>query len=216
MYDRKIEFATLSGLVLTDVRGAKDGSDEVIFAVSDGREFVLMHDQDCCENVSLADVCGDVADLLGTPIVLAEEATSDQWPEDREPPGYVDSFTWTFCKLATNKGTVTFRWLGESNGYYSESVSLYNMSADKGATVSATELEAKRWQAAIDAVNGKNELLVSLLHQDGVTTVTLRVGRVTEESLETWQSIGGGHHGAQIAISCKTSEWVEMLAQGVG
>jgi len=28
--------------------------------------------------------------------------------------------------------------------------------------------------------------------------------------------IGGGHHGARIAIGCKTSEWVEMLAQGVG
>ena len=82
--------------------------------------------------------------------------------------------------------------------------------------MSATELEAKRWPAAIDAVNGKNELLVSLLHQDGVTTVTLRVGRGTEESLETWQSIGGGYHGAQIAIGCKTSEWQEMLAQGVG
>lgn len=82
--------------------------------------------------------------------------------------------------------------------------------------MSALELEAKRWRAAVDAVNGKNELLVSLLHQDGVTTVTLRVGRLTEQSLEMWQSIGGGYHGAQIAIGCKTSEWQEMLAQGVG
>ena len=82
--------------------------------------------------------------------------------------------------------------------------------------MSATELEAKRWQAAVDAAWGRNELMVSLLHQDGVTTVTLRVGRVTDESLETWQSIGGGHHGAQIAMGCKTAEWQEMLAQGVG
>lgn len=65
-----------------------------------------------------------MADLIGNPILLAEEVThEDKTPQGVEEPEWSDeSFTWTFYKLSTIKGSVTFRWYGSSNGYYSEEV----------------------------------------------------------------------------------------------
>jgi len=71
------------------------------------------------------DIVGDLNDLIGRPLLMAEEVTNAQ---DFNPPGvdipeYQDSFTWTFYKLATINGSVTLSWYGASNGYYNESVS---------------------------------------------------------------------------------------------
>jgi hypothetical protein len=99
-------------------------SDEIVFHTEAGEIWRMNHCQDCCESVTVEDICGDLEDLLNTPIVQAFEKTNS----DENPPGvtleYQDSFTWTFYTLATIKGTVTIRWYGESNGYYSEEVSV--------------------------------------------------------------------------------------------
>lgn len=93
-------------------------NDKVTMYCEDGRIYTMMHHQDCCETVILEDVCGDLDDLVDTPLVVAEFTTNKD-----EDPDY-ESATWTFYKFATIKGYVTLRWHGSSNGYYSESVDL--------------------------------------------------------------------------------------------
>ncbi len=94
------------------------GSEQMDFCAQDGRRFRFVYYPDCCASCSVQDVIGDLDDLLGSPIVLAEEVSS----ADEPAPENADSYTWTFYRFGTAKGTVTVRWLGESNGYYSESV----------------------------------------------------------------------------------------------
>lgn len=115
------EFKELVGKTLVSVETNKE-MDEITFITNEGEKFLMYHSQDCCEKVSIEDINGDLEDLIGTPILLAEEVTSEENPEGVTKE-FQDSFTWTFYKLATIKGYVNIRWYGESNGYYSEDVS---------------------------------------------------------------------------------------------
>ena len=109
----------LKGQVLKSVRRSDE---QVVFLTKSGKEYVMYHEQDCCELVTVAEVIGDYMDLIGAPILQAEEVTysgdeSDfsKWPEGVRRPEDVDSYTWTFYKLSTIKGSVTIRWYGSSN-----------------------------------------------------------------------------------------------------
>lgn len=126
----------LVGKVLTEV--ILDRREATIkFVDSEGGEYLMYHEQDCCEGVWIDDICGDLQDLVGTPILVAEEVSNEMFEEDwkrqekermekarSEDEFYwlSESYTWTFYKFATAKGYVDIRWYGESNGYYSESV----------------------------------------------------------------------------------------------
>ena len=115
MYDLNI--STLIGKTLTAATNADDR--EIVFETNEGEVYALYHEQDCCEHVYVEDVCGDLEDLVGSPILMAAEVSGEN---DGPLSEYDESFTWTFYRLSTNKGSVTIRFYGSSNGYYSESV----------------------------------------------------------------------------------------------
>ena len=111
----------------TLVKVEQVGDQEIFFTTNEGKRYRMYHWQDCCESVTIEDVVGDLADLVGEPILIAEEATSDENPDGVETDIW-GTCTWTFYKFATRKGSVTIRWYGESNGYYSESVDFEEVS----------------------------------------------------------------------------------------
>lgn len=118
------KFEDLKGKVITKFENLKEGEETVKIYCDDGSIYQMKYYHDCCAECSVEDIAGDVNDIIGSPILLAEEVESNENPPDvkKEIIGYQDSFTWTFYKLSTIKGSVTIRWYGESNGYYSESV----------------------------------------------------------------------------------------------
>jgi hypothetical protein len=124
-YDKRVDFSDMLGKTLVSIeRIDGDNGDELIFKTLDGGTYRAFHEQDCCETVRVNDIDGSFDDLIGSPLLQCEEVTNSEdtfgWLS-YEP----ESFTWTFYKMATINGYVTIRWLGESNGYYSEGVSLY-------------------------------------------------------------------------------------------
>lgn len=131
----------LLGKTLTQI---KNNGDELIFITNTGTEYKMYHSQDCCESVYIDDICGDLDDLIGTPILMAEEVSNEDfenkykssfkevngWLQNNQVHYKPDSYTWTFYKFATIKGYVDIRWFGESNGYYSEGVDFIELGVD--------------------------------------------------------------------------------------
>ena len=120
-YQNRVDIADMVGKVFTSVKNV-DGT-ELVFE-NDQERFVFFHSQDCCEHVRIEDIVGDLSDLEGVELLKAEETNNIFDVLNTSEKEFSESGTWTFYKFATRKGYVDVRWLGESNGYYSESVDL--------------------------------------------------------------------------------------------
>jgi hypothetical protein len=111
----------LVGKTLSAVNVGKD-KEYMEFVTVDGERYYSYHYPECCESVEIVDIIGDLSDLIGQPLIVSEERNNKGYDKqiDKE---YDDEYLWTFYEFATIKGSVTVRWLGQSNGYYSVSVS---------------------------------------------------------------------------------------------
>lgn len=119
------DFEKLRGLIIEDIVFGKYDSNDAVFFKTSGGNFVMAHIQDCCESVYLEEIHGDPEALRGAYVTVAEEVGGDEAETEDFDDNYYESFTWTFYKICTPKEDVTFRWLGTSNGYYSESVDFF-------------------------------------------------------------------------------------------
>ena len=143
-----MDFEELLGKVISKVTRRNE---EIIFVMRDGSSYKMHHSQDCCESVHIEDINGDLQELVGSPILEFKEYTNskeENWKGPFARGGtneingievgviddasdncyYGESFTWTFYHISTIKATVTIRWFGASNGYYSETADLVRLS----------------------------------------------------------------------------------------
>jgi hypothetical protein len=114
------DFFTLKGQIVRKIQALNGDS---LYILTDKYKYNLYHAQDCCEYVRLVKVIGDIDNILNEEIIFAEEdggANDPDWYSDN----YNDSHTWTKFVLGTKNANVEFWFLGESNGYYSEHISI--------------------------------------------------------------------------------------------
>ena len=115
-YSQAINIDQIKGMTITAV--VYKESDESLLIHLNTHVLKMIHHQDCCETVYLADVVGSFEDLIGYPLLEVSESTVDIGSEDM-------SSTATYYNFNTVKASVQLRWVGESNGYYSVAVNCY-------------------------------------------------------------------------------------------
>jgi hypothetical protein len=119
LLERKhVEFSALVGEVLDAVDIDRE-KDQILLTTRSGRNFLVYHKQDCCETVAISGQDGSFDKLIGKPIVEARDITVDT---SEEAAG--SSQTTTILVFRVDDQTVISRWIGDSNGYYSESVDI--------------------------------------------------------------------------------------------
>ena len=116
-------FFELKGKTITSIQGSKSDDSDTIITTSDGSSYTLTHIQDCCEHVRVYGTVGNIDDVLNEEVIAAEDTNPMDNPNAPDYKIY-DSATWSQFRIVTNKGTFEIWWLGESNGYYSETVSV--------------------------------------------------------------------------------------------
>ncbi len=114
---KQVEFSVLVGEVLDAVDIDRE-KDQILLTTQSGRQFLVYHKQKCCETVEIFGQDGSFDKLIGKPLIEARDFAVDTSEEA------ADSQTTTTLVFRVDGETVISRWVGDSNGYYSESVDI--------------------------------------------------------------------------------------------
>src|SRR3712207_8874612 len=81
-------------LIKIDINDEKDIKD---YYCKSGEHYQMCHIQDCCESVTIEDIFGNIDDLIGSPIIVAEEARSEEHTSELQSRQYL------VCRLLLEK-----------------------------------------------------------------------------------------------------------------
>lgn len=131
--ETEVNFSSIVGLTFSSIKISYD-KDRIDFIAIDGSEYSMFHYQDCCESVYLTDTYENISELCNQKILQAYETSSKPTEDEMKKLELYDGDTneFTFYTISTFAFSITLRWLGTSNGYYSTSVSfVQTKKADK-------------------------------------------------------------------------------------
>ena len=107
-----VDFSDIIGKKIADVQRS---SDEIEFITECGERYKMYHSQDCCENVYIDAIDGNLDGLIGGVVRDANVSTNDGSSGGNE-------VLWTYYRIRTENEFCHITWRGSSNGYYSVSV----------------------------------------------------------------------------------------------
>ena len=119
MIDTQEGLARMVGKTFVQVEGSA-GDGEMLFRTADGETFLFGHYQNCCESVRIEDICGDIQDLVGEPILMAEEVSGEAPESDedhwvRRPGPSTSSLPavamWTFAGWVSPTDITQSEWI---------------------------------------------------------------------------------------------------------
>lgn len=124
-------FSELVGKRVTSIDAKVDQAEAEIIAGN--LRVQILHRQDCCESVAINRVLGDPSKLIGEVVTLAEEDSREPDKFQHDFGSYHDSHTWSSYYIEAGGHRLEIWFLGESNGYYSESteVEITDMEGEK-------------------------------------------------------------------------------------
>lgn len=114
-------------LIGKTIKAISVDDDELDITVTDGEKdyrYGIRHFQDCCENVSLDSVDGNIHNMIGKKITDAYSMISDL-PYEEYRGG-----TRSVYRIVAEDDYLWLEWHGRSNGYYGEGVTFFQYDDD--------------------------------------------------------------------------------------